>query len=78
MPYTSLEIRAKLETTRDQLIDLRITVLSKPRPTYNIDGQEVKWAEYLKQLDASISRINEEIAIDDEPVEGITVGYSGP
>ena len=56
----------------------RLDVVSKPKPSYNIDGQEVKWSEYLKQLDASIERIDEDLNKFEGPFEEVTVAYSGP
>jgi hypothetical protein len=78
MAYTDEQILAKLYTTRDQMIDVRLKITLHPKPSYNIDGQEVKWAEYLKQLDTSISRLSEQIAAEEGPFEEISVGYAGP
>lgn len=78
MPLTDEQLTTKLQNTRDELVQRRLDVISKPRPTYNIDGQEVKWSEYLKQLDASIASINKELVQDSGPYEEVTVAYSGP
>lgn len=78
MALTDEEIQAKLAQTRDELIQRRLDIVSKPKPSYNIDGQEVKWAEYLKQLDASIARIDEDLNKFEGPFEEVTVAYSGP
>lgn len=78
MALTDDQLQAKLLSTRDELIQRRLDVVSKPKPSYNIDGQEVKWAEYLKQLDASIKAITAELAQFDGPFEEVTVGYAGP
>lgn len=75
---TDDEIRAALVETRDNLIKTRLAVLSKPKPSYSIDGQEVRWTEYLKQLDSSISKLNSEIDSIDGPFEEVSVAYSGP
>ena len=78
MALTDEEIQAKLAQTRDELIQRRLDIVSKPKPSYNIDGQEVKWSEYLKQLDASIERIDEDLNKFEGPFEEVTVAYSGP
>lgn len=78
MALTDEQLQAKLVQTRDELIQRRLTVVSKPKPSYNIDGQEVKWSEYLKQLDASIERIDEDLNKFEGPFEEVTVAYSGP
>lgn len=75
---TDEEIKSALLDTRDNLIKVRQAVLSKPKPSYSIDGQEVRWTEYLKQLDASILKINAEIDASDGPFEEVSVAYSGP
>ena len=78
MALTDEQLQAKLVQTRDELIQRRLDVVSKPKPSYNIDGQEVKWSEYLKQLDASIERIDEDLNKFEGPFEEVTVAYSGP
>lgn len=78
MALTDEQLQTKLLSTRDELIQRRLDVVSKPKPSYNIDGQEVKWSEYLKQLDASIKAIADELIKFDGPYEEVTVGYSGP
>ena len=78
MALTDEQLQAKLVQTRDELIQRRLDIVSKPKPSYNIDGQEVKWSEYLKQLDASIERIDEDLNKFEGPFEEVTVAYSGP
>lgn len=53
----------KLYAMRDALLDQKISVIaSGPAPTYNIDGHQVKWQEYLEYLDKSIATADEMIA----------------
>ncbi len=74
-PYTDEQIVTKLLQQRDQLIDLRLKITMKPKPSYNIDGQEVLWADYLETLNKSIEAIGIDIQRFDPPFEEETQMY---
>ncbi len=75
MPRTDEENVERLQEIRDQLIDRIGSITAKPKPTYDIDGQMVKWAEYLDILRKQLKDINEMIANEDGPFEIETQGY---
>lgn len=57
-----------LQTRRD--------ILLKPKPTYNIDGQEFKWAEYLEVLNKTIDQLQKDLQSLAEPFEETSVIYT--
>jgi cob(I)alamin adenosyltransferase len=76
MAYTDEEIKEQLKKTRDNLIDQKYLLSKSPKPTYDIDGQKVSWAEYIKMLDEQIKSLNEQIDALEEPWEIETIGYT--
>jgi hypothetical protein len=50
-------------------------ITAEPKPTYNIDGQMVDWADYLKQLRQTIDWCNRILA-GEEPLEFQSQGYT--
>lgn len=78
MALTTDEVLAKLYEARDNLVNIKIQITTNPKPSYNIDGQEVKWGEYLKQIDDALMRTNAAINDAEGPFEEETVAYSGP
>lgn len=75
MARTDEENVERLKEIRDQLIDRIGEVTAKPKPNYDIDGQKVEWADYLKQLKASLDGINAQIQAEDGPFEFETQAY---
>lgn len=61
------------ERTLDNLIAIREEITRSPKPTYDIDGQEVKWTEYLEAITKQIAVLLAES--DDEIVEVHTQAY---
>jgi hypothetical protein len=61
------------ERTLDNLIAIREQITRSPKPTYDIDGQEVKWTEYLEAITKQIAVLLAES--DDEIVEVHTQAY---
>lgn len=63
MPMTDDQLLEKLKEARDGIVNTRNLVLSDPKPNYNIDGQDIKWSDYLDSLnkayDAIIKQITE-------------------
>ena len=39
-----------LRTIHAQILERIAEITVSPKPTYSVDGQEIKWAEYLKSL----------------------------
>lgn len=54
-----------LQFAKQQIIDRIIEVTASPNPNYDIDGQKVSWADYLKTLRESLKALNELIASED-------------
>lgn len=65
-----------LKETRDNILELMKAVTSKPKPTYNIDGQNVEWKEYMEMLTEQFKNINSLIVTLD-PFEEEVVWYPG-
>jgi hypothetical protein len=73
MPLSQEDLVAKLYEARDNLVQQKLEATLKPRPSYNIDGQEVKWTEYLKYLDSALNSILATIQSYEDPYEEETV-----
>jgi hypothetical protein len=58
---TDEELLASITTSRDQVATLIEQITLKPKPNYEIDGQVVKWADYLETLMAQFKKFNEMI-----------------
>ena len=76
MSRTHEEVLELLRRTRDQLLERCLDVTLKPKPSYNIDGQEIKWAEYLEQLTKSLKAVEDQIATKLPPYEEESVAWS--
>jgi hypothetical protein len=48
---------------------------AQPKPSYQIDGQNVAWSDYLKQLQDTVAWCEQQIP-DQTPVEIRTQGFS--
>lgn len=66
------EIEALRETLQN-LIVVRRNILARPKPTYNLDGQEFKWNEYLDTLNKAIKEIQSNLRAAEGPFEEETV-----
>jgi len=54
----------------------RITELTEqPKPSYQIDGQQVAWSEYLKQLRATVEWCNR-MLVAEQPYETHSQAYT--
>ena len=65
-----------IKESLDRAILTRQAILLKPKPTYNIDGQEFKWAEYLEVLNKTITQLQKDIQAFDDPFEIDSVVYT--
>ena len=50
-------------------------ITAKPKPSYDIEGQQVKWQEYFDSLMKNLSKVNDQLAAAD-PYEHRTQGFS--
>jgi hypothetical protein len=67
MARTDAQRLEVLLNTRDQIDDLILSVTTRPKPTYTVDGQTFKWAEYLEILRKQRDAILLEVAKFDRP-----------
>lgn len=78
-PQHTLTDAQEIEATRETLQNLLVVrrdLLATPKPTYNIDGQEFKWNEYLDVINKSIKQLREDLRSAQGPFEEETVSYT--
>ncbi len=56
--------KQQIETIKSQTLASMASITENPKPTYNIDGQQVAWGEYLKQLQSTVAWCNEQLAAE--------------
>lgn len=71
MPSDAHQIAA----IKTQTLALIAQITAEPKPTYNIDGQTIAWADYLGQLRQTVDWCNERLA-GEEPFEFQSRGYT--
>ena len=65
-----------LITARDN-IGVKLRELTENfKPSYNIDGQEIRWQEYFTALTESLKKLNEQIDREQGPLEERTKAYT--
>lgn len=52
----------QIVTIKTQTLARIAEITAEPKPSYSIDGQKLAWAEYLKQLLATVDWCNEKLA----------------
>lgn len=80
-PNLSLDLEAftngqTLVMAKRQLVELIVTVQRDPKPSYNVDGQEVLWQEYLSSLYDNLTKVNLLLSIEEGPVEEETQAWT--
>lgn len=63
------DTKSVIKESLDRAILTRQSILAKPKPTYDIDGQRFEWAEYLKVLNDTIAQLQVQLQSFDEPYE---------
>lgn len=76
MPNTDEQNLEVLYVARDNLVQQLALLSAKPKPNYNIDGQEILWGDYWKQLNDAMARLDEQIASYEGPYEEETIGFT--
>ncbi len=66
----------QVATIKSQTLAVIVTITANPKPSYNIDGQEVLWGDYLKKLQATVAWCDAQLA-GETPLEQHTIGYTG-
>jgi hypothetical protein len=69
---TNAEIIATIKT---QTLARIQEITAQPKPNYTIDGQSVRWADYLKQLWEVVANCDAQLSAE-SPEEVITRGYT--
>jgi len=62
-------------TIKTQTLARLVEITAQHKPTYTIDGQTVKWADYQRALEAKVEWCNKMLAGED-PYEIVTQGYT--
>ena len=65
----------QISTVKTQTLARIAEITAEPKPTYNIDGQMIKWGEYLEQLQQTVDWCNEKLA-GEAPFEFHSRGYT--
>lgn len=73
MALSDTDVLDKLYQARDNLLQQKVDLTVSPKPSYNIDGQEVLWKDYLEYLDKALLDINKTIQVYEGPFEETTV-----
>jgi len=71
MPTDLETIRAVKSQTLARIAE----ITAQPKPSYQIDGQEVAWGEYLAQLRRTVDWCNQKLAAE-RPVEVRSQAYT--
>lgn len=64
-----------IATIKTQTLAIIADLTANPKPSYNIDGQQVSWTEYLAQLWKTVERCNAHLA-GETPFEIHSQGYT--
>ncbi len=72
---TDEERLLSIQTSRDNILNLIELITRQPKPNYDIDGQKVMWADYLKLLQSTLAALDKQVDGLLPPVEGIEQGY---
>ena len=65
----------QIATIKTQTLARIAEITAEPKPTYNIDGQKVDWADYLNQLQQTVDWCNRKLAAEG-PFEFRSQGYT--
>jgi len=65
----------QLATIKSQVLALLVDLTENPKPTYNVDGQNVSWTEYQRMLFERLDNINAQINAEG-PYEHHSQGFS--
>lgn len=66
----------QLATIKSQVLAVLVEITAQPKPTYDIDGQNVSWTEYHKMLMEQLAELDTLIAAARGPFEIHSQGYT--
>ncbi|HYW81227.1 MAG TPA: hypothetical protein VE890_16710 [Thermoguttaceae bacterium] len=65
----------QIATIKAQTLARIAEITAEPKPSYNLDGQQIAWSDYLAQLRSTVDWCNERLA-GEEPFEIRSQGYT--
>ena len=65
----------QVQLIKTQTLSVLVEITASPKPSYNIDGQQVRWGQYLAQLQSTVKWADEQINSED-PFEIQTQAYT--
>lgn len=65
----------QLATIKSQALANLVAITANPKPSYDIDGQEVEWTEYQKMLQDQVAWVDGQLAAA-SPFEIHSVGFT--
>lgn len=66
----------QLATIKTQTLARIAEITATPKPSYDIDGQEVLWAEYLRQLQSTVAWVDKQAVTAGGPYEVHSQGFT--
>jgi len=66
--------------TRLQISERLAEITTSPKPSYNVNGQQVSWTEYARWLTDQLKTLNDAIEageVDGVPFEIVSQGFTG-
>ena len=66
----------QIRLIRSQTLTLLAELTAQPKPTYDLDGQQISWNEYLARLQATVDWCERKLA-GEEPFEIHSQGFTG-
>jgi hypothetical protein len=64
----------QIATIKSQTLQLIVDLTTDPKPSYNIDGQNILWGDYLNKLRQTVAWCDEQLAATQGPYEFETRG----
>jgi hypothetical protein len=65
----------QLATIKEQALQIIVDITASPKPSYNIDGQDIEWGDYLKRLQETVDFVDKQLA-GIEPYEHHSQGFT--
>lgn len=65
----------QVRTIKSQTLALLADLTANPRPSYTVDGQQVAWSEYLRQLLDTVDWCDRRLR-SEEPAEVQSQGFT--
>ncbi len=66
---------SQIQTIKSQTLVLLAELTANPKPSYSLDGQQVSWSEYLRQLLDTVDWCDRQLR-SEEPAEVHSQGFT--